>query len=293
MTAAESTSDLSHGEAFALLGNETRVAILRELWEAMGDGPLTFSELRERVGMRDSGQFNYHLHKLTDHFVRKVDDDGYTLRFAGAAVVGAILSGAIDRASFDDPVPTDGACPDCGGTLQLTYVDERATLGCADCAYHGSGASVPSGVFADREREQAPAIFDGWLRAQVSVVAEGFCMACTGPTTARVQVGDIDHTGYEEEEPLVVYECGRCNERVLSSVPEALLRDPAVVAFHHEHGVDLRTEPSWALPWLLGEVTVVSADPLLVSVDVTIGDETLRLTVDGKVTVVEEERVSA
>jgi DNA-binding transcriptional ArsR family regulator len=34
---------------FWLLSDETRTAILRALWEA-SDGPLSFTELRERVG---------------------------------------------------------------------------------------------------------------------------------------------------------------------------------------------------------------------------------------------------
>lgn len=49
-------------DALEVLGNEIRVSILRELAEA--DGPLSFTELRERAGVRDTGKFNYHLEKL-------------------------------------------------------------------------------------------------------------------------------------------------------------------------------------------------------------------------------------
>ena len=38
------------------------------------DDPRTFSELREAVGMRDSGQFNYHLDKLLGTFVRVTEE---------------------------------------------------------------------------------------------------------------------------------------------------------------------------------------------------------------------------
>lgn len=60
-------------EAFESLGNVTRLAIQLALWEAkkpgpplseLSDPPVSFSELRECVGMRDSGQLNYHLDKL-------------------------------------------------------------------------------------------------------------------------------------------------------------------------------------------------------------------------------------
>jgi hypothetical protein len=39
------------------LGHELRIEILREL--AAADDPLAFSTLRERVGERDTGRFNY------------------------------------------------------------------------------------------------------------------------------------------------------------------------------------------------------------------------------------------
>jgi len=47
------SSTLSPDDAFRVLGNETRMEILRALGDA--DGPLPFSELHDRVGTRDSG----------------------------------------------------------------------------------------------------------------------------------------------------------------------------------------------------------------------------------------------
>lgn len=83
------TSALSPDDAFAVLGNDTRMKILQTLGEA--DEPLRFSELRDRIGVRDSGRFNYHLDKLTGHFITETDD-GYALRPAGTRVVEAVLS---------------------------------------------------------------------------------------------------------------------------------------------------------------------------------------------------------
>ncbi|NIS32577.1 MAG: helix-turn-helix domain-containing protein, partial [Actinobacteria bacterium] len=48
--------------AYGLLGSEPRIGILQALGEA--DRPVTFSELKERVDVDDSGRFNYHLSKL-------------------------------------------------------------------------------------------------------------------------------------------------------------------------------------------------------------------------------------
>ncbi|MFB6206666.1 MAG: ArsR/SmtB family transcription factor, partial [Haloglomus sp.] len=86
---------LSPDEAFGVLGNETRIQILQTLGEA--DGPLSFTELRDRVGIRQGSQFNYHLDKLVGHFVRKTDD-GYELRLAGRRVIYAVLSEAVTEA---------------------------------------------------------------------------------------------------------------------------------------------------------------------------------------------------
>lgn len=283
---------VSPGAAFGLLASETRVAILRALWEARREGPVGFSALRERVGVSDSGGFNYHLGKLTGHFVRKTGD-GYVLRYAGAALVGAIVAGTLDHAGFDEPVPVGAACPECDGDLRMTYESERATIACEDCETVIATASLPSGVFADREDEDAPETFDRWLRAQVETVAAGFCMSCQGPTAGRVELGASSHESYGgEDEAFAHYECGRCGDSVLATVPEALLTHPAVVSFCYDHGVDVRETPTWELSWVRDDPEIVSEDPLRVRVTVEMGGERLAVVVDDALSVVETERTA-
>lgn len=96
---------LSSEDAFAVLGDETRLQILQALGEA--DEPLAFSELFERIEYEDSSNFGYHLRKLVGHFVRK-SDEGYTLWEAGRRVVEAVLAGAMT----ENPV------------MELTQIDE-------------------------------------------------------------------------------------------------------------------------------------------------------------------------
>lgn len=88
--AAGTTRMANHSEdvtdALDVLCNEIRMSILRELAEA--EGALAFSELRERVGIRDSGKFNYHLTKLCSYFVRETQG-GYELGHAGTRVIAA------------------------------------------------------------------------------------------------------------------------------------------------------------------------------------------------------------
>ncbi|PSQ23178.1 ArsR family transcriptional regulator, partial [Halobacteriales archaeon QS_8_65_32] len=56
-------------DALGVLASEHRIEILRVLAEA--DEPLAFSDLRESVGMYDTGRFNYHLTELRGRFVRE------------------------------------------------------------------------------------------------------------------------------------------------------------------------------------------------------------------------------
>ncbi|WP_436927806.1 winged helix-turn-helix domain-containing protein [Halosimplex amylolyticum] len=71
-------------DTFTLLSDETRVRILAALADADREA-VCFSDLRGRVGMADSGQFNYHLDRLRGDLVAKTDD-GYALTEAGRAV---------------------------------------------------------------------------------------------------------------------------------------------------------------------------------------------------------------
>lgn len=106
------------------------MGILRALF-AEPYAPQSFSTLREHVGERDSGKFNYHLGKLVGRFVRK-SDDGYELTLAGWQIIGAVLSGAYTASGTIDPIDLTVSCPACEGTVRLTYEDERVTVACLD-----------------------------------------------------------------------------------------------------------------------------------------------------------------
>jgi DNA-binding transcriptional ArsR family regulator len=108
----EQTEMGSPTDALSVLGNEIRMSILRELAET--NEALSFTELRERVGIRDSGRFNYHLTKLCAYFVRETDV-GYELGHAGSRVISA--AGYEKRvAEMDTDVVTEERCPVCGAT---------------------------------------------------------------------------------------------------------------------------------------------------------------------------------
>lgn len=104
----------SPADALQVLGNEIRIAILRELAEA--EQSLPFSELRERVGLSDPGKFHYHLSKCCEYFVRQTDG-AYELGPAGTRVIAATDPGAPTDGGRDESTATPiepEECPVCG-----------------------------------------------------------------------------------------------------------------------------------------------------------------------------------
>lgn len=123
-------------EAFQLLADETRLSILKALWEAhdpMNPEPVSFSDLRERIDIEDPGRLNYHLGKLTSHFIRR-NDDGYELREAGKRIMRVVISGtAIDGVTIDTS-KIDVACIYCGGETAIDYQDGLLSHRCLNCS---------------------------------------------------------------------------------------------------------------------------------------------------------------
>jgi hypothetical protein len=95
------SDELSPDEAFWLLGDQMRTAILHAVWES-SEEPITFTEIRDRIGRPDSGKFNYHLDKLVGQFLSK-GEGGYTLTQAGRDVVRAVMAGTLTQKQGGSP----------------------------------------------------------------------------------------------------------------------------------------------------------------------------------------------
>lgn len=258
--------------AFGAVADELRIRILRALWEA--DDPLSFSALRERVDVDDSGRFNYHLGKLRGRFVEQTAD-GYELRFAGSRLVGALYSGVFTEEASVGPVPVDGTCTNCGGDLEASYEDERGRVDCTNCDVVLLSGGVPPAFVDDREDDLATAL-DGYFRTMLREVRAGFCTQCSGPVAGRLE-HDTDH--------------GRCSSASAVAGRSAGLRPPshsttAVVSFYYEHGLDVRTVPNWEVDWLHDATDDGDAARVAVALD---GDE-LELVVDESLAVSTAER---
>jgi hypothetical protein len=88
LTDDSSDLDADPTATFSLLADETRLGLVREL--AAADGPVGFADLYSRVGLSDTGRFNYHLGKLRGTMVEKTAGSGYVLTDAGEHVLDVV-----------------------------------------------------------------------------------------------------------------------------------------------------------------------------------------------------------
>ena len=303
----EDAADEETLAAFALLGDETRVGILRALADAAGEGDpaLAFGELRSRVGARDSGNFNYHLSKLEGRFVRAVDPDTsdgvdgdgtadadreaprYRLTVAGQRVVSAIVAGAYADADALGPDPVEEECPRCGAAMTARYEDRLAVVECANG--HSFQNTVPPSVAADRDLASLLAFVARRTRHDVETAVSNTCPSCHGPLE-----WDLDPDG-PTDEGMVGTRCERCGAWV--RVPPGLchLHRTPVAAFFHDHGVVVHDAGPWHPAVWQTSVDVEGRDPARFALVTTLGDEdgdgeTLRVVTDGELTPVEVAR---
>ncbi|WP_121821749.1 DUF7351 domain-containing protein [Halostella salina] len=277
---------VSADDAFGLLGDDTRLGVLRALSEA--DGPLGFADLRAAAGVEDSGQFNYHLDRLVGQFVAK-NEDGYLLTPAGRRVVGAVLAGQYTKGVESDPVAVDAACPHCDGTLAANFDEWNVRIACDDCDRNVIRLGVPPGAFEEYPRPEWPRVAERWTRREFGRFVDGFCPNCHGPTTSTLERSP---EGVLDTYPFGVrYVCDRCGTGMFANVEAHVLFRPAVVAFHYERGIDVTETPIWELDWAVTpRAEAVAEDPLRVEVPVTVDGDRLRLTLDADATVVETRR---
>jgi hypothetical protein len=236
--------------------------------------------------MRDSAQFNYHLSKLTDHFVRR-SEDGYEFQYAGEKVVRAILAGTFtDRVSLEFPVT--GECFDCGGSLEGRYADERLAIQCTDCDATYGRYGFPPGGLRDRTTTELESAFDQRVRHLHCLAADGVCPECGGRVDTDVVPDVEDKLGGEVR---VDHTCAQCQHTISSPVGLSLLDDSKVVSYHADHGVELNTRKHWTLRWCVtDETTDFEENPVRLTVTIPLDGEELAVTLDGDLQVLDTER---
>ena len=307
---------LSPDEAFAILGNETRLDILDALWQAGAHHEyddiddtartISFSELQRAVDIRDNGQFNYHLSELVPSFVRHTDD-GYRLSGAGKKVFRAVIaiSGERTPGEYGD---LETPCPVCGGALRAAYEDQWLRVTCTDCDGNFGDAApdgtvfhapIPSAGLTDRTPDEAFSTGSYRCMLDLTYLMRGLCRECASPVTSSVSLcADHDVTG---ERPCST--CGthfavwgdlRCETcRFAKRLPVELcaMGLTPVIAFLNERGTDVLSPSFGELEAVIATrfQTTVTRDPLRVTITITDEPDELAVTFDDTLSVVDRQ----
>lgn len=297
---------LTPDDAFAVLGNETRMSILQSLAEA--NEPLSFTELRERVGVSDSGQFNYHLDKLVGHFLADTEN-GYELRRAGARIIEAIVSGAVTESPEIEPTEVEWPCSQCGAPVEVSYQQEWVALSCTECpGMYGSelaagesapdeqlthgylgGLNLPPAAVQGRDPTDVVRTAIKWDFLERLATSSGICPRCSAPMERTLTVCDehdaddglCEACGTRNQ---VTYEatCQNCPLRNVGPLPSGLQANTDVIDFLTDHGINplSPTQAQWETVADMWEEELVSFDPFEARLTYTLEGDVLAFTVD-------------
>lgn len=311
---------LSPEDAFAVLGNDTRIKIIKTLWELYdpddpanvvkfsnlydSDGAVPFSELYDRVGYGDTGNFNYHLGKL-DHFVRRTDG-GYELTQAGFEIAQAVVAGTVRERPDIDTVDIDDACPRCGASIISAYENHHLTVSCSQCPGIWQDATGDDGVLFtlplppiglwERTPEQALHATLVFNLTRIRSFIGGVCPDCSSAVEQSFDVCEnhdlCDGGGCPEchrQHAIEVSEvCRQCKAVARGPLTIAILAHPAVTAFYYDHGI-VHQFASWETFQRAQRVEeeILETAPLRVRITVPCEKARLRLTLDETLDVVD------
>lgn len=308
----ESDGRADPAEAFAALSDPTRVEILRALAarhrEHPGERAVRFSTLRKAVGVRDSGRFRYHLEKLRDAFVRKVEREGenadgasgYRLTYAGAEVVNAIVAGTYTGRESRGPTELESDCPFCGTPAIASYDDGVLAVACED-DHPLFYWSLPPNAAEGSSLEELIDLATTLAYQSYELVVDGVCSECYSSVepsitrrdgsedeTSRAGDGhaepDADEGANRVGQPFrFTARCDACGSAWDGPAGFALLGHPELEALAHRRGRPIRETYWWELEFV-GEAASVerlAEDPLRIRLDAPFGDGELRAEIDG------------
>ncbi|WP_276257461.1 DUF7351 domain-containing protein [Haloglomus litoreum] len=314
-------------DAFAALGGETRMAIVRTLFEAEREAgrPVTrsFSTLFEASDEETTAGFAYHLRQLPETYLQKVeqaehdegapdDEAGYRLTAAGRRVARAIAAGTLTESADRDPVDLEAMCPFCDESgLHAAGDDTVLTVACRACEREVLALPFPPAGYRAHDDGSLPDAVDSYYRGRIATMRDGTCPECGGVAeTAAEVVGTADAAGAAsasgtagsgDDEPgdtagdataaRARMTCTACGYRLRCPVTLTVLDEPAVVSTFHAAGVDLAERPLWNVgpEW---RERVVSTDPLAIRVTARVGGEELACFVGRDLSVVYTDRLT-
>ncbi|RKD93499.1 DUF7351 domain-containing protein [Halopiger aswanensis] len=318
----ESRLDLEPADAFAALGNPIRVEILRAFLEHAQAGAETgtaepvvrFSTLRKTVGIRDSGQFRYHLEQLRGQFIEKCDGDdggdadetasgadgdrGYRLTYAGSEVINAIIAGTYTDREQRGPATLDSTCGRCGTTARASYRDGILEVTCENDHPLFLWALPPNAAAADASLEDIVDLATTLAVQSYELVADGTCSECYSPVEPGIRLlegietdnGDSTTAAVDGRSVRFTARCDACGAQWDAPVGFVLFTHPRVDALYHRQGRPIRSQYWWDLEVVSGdgEITILVADdePERVRLSVDVGEAQVRATIDGTAQVV-------
>lgn len=300
-------------KAYQLLSDGTRLEILRALWEdhdPREPTPMRFTELRDRVNVSDPGRLNYHLKKLTEHFIRRTDD-GYELREAGKRVIRVVIAGTATDDVTIDPVSIDVSCIFCNGPTILEYQGGQLLHWCTSCTARCvvgypssllSSEELPSAGLIDRTPEEVYRSNRTWIKHREGSVMEGVCPDCSGPVTVEtLRICDDHHPDPEDKKVcdgcgsiywgMVHLACEVCRSRWQIATLFYPTTHPAVIAFYYDHGIEFDSASHEKRVTLLDyQEEVITEDPLRIRTTIPLMGDELRITFDNQMSVIEVSR---
>jgi hypothetical protein len=277
-------------EAFSVLGDETRLAILLELADAAPQAGLSFSELRKRTGIEDSGRFNYHLDKLSDGFIEKSDGE-YAILLPGLSVVSAVYAGVYSGEVGEHTTNSGWQCMECDRTLEIRYEQETLLLVCAE---HGQmlGYPTPPGAYSGRSLEELADVVFKRAMASITLWRQGICPECWGPVSITYP-GDLDDPDLLPERAIATeLECQRCWFETYSPLRTLVASMPLVQALYHRHGLDTADAVFGPRATIRPDVCAVDlhdTEPVGATLTVELGSESVVLELDEECRVVDRD----
>ena len=237
-----------------------------------------------------SGERGFFYVRLGESVVeRDVPLCGFVKNPASKRIVGALRAGRYTADVSIDPIDLDDPCPRCGGAIRVTYEDEHVRMQCEDCEDWGNQFTFPPGTIEQFDREALPEAFDRWLGTTIERTVAGFCPNCSGRLEGRLRRDDDRF-----QNVAATYGCDRCGDVAHMNPAALLFAHPAAVAFYHDHGIDVRSTPTWVIDRESDQtVEFVDDDPPRVRVGVTIDGERLVAMIDEEASVESVERTPA
>lgn len=318
LTSAAGAAGNHTTEAFKLLADETRVAILLALWEEYDphadDNTVSFSRILDRLNYDDPGNLRYHLEKLRGQFVQQqAEGEGYELRETGMKLVRTVIAGAGAGETMMSPTEIDQPCLLCGAPTVIGYRDGCLYWSCTECegptpeatdieGFLSATPFDPAGL-TDRMPEEIRLASLAKTRHKLQLMFDGFCPDCSGSVESWLTVcTDHDSTGICEHcgkkyAAWVRFQCRVCKRHGVSSPKILALFHTAVIAFYDDHGISIRIQADEfenahrAFEYMHDHgMELVSESPPRVQVIAALDGDEIRLTFDETASVVEISR---